>query len=495
MSSGPAYKSFVAGECTPEIAHEKLLQYRPILEWCMYNEIHSTLDTSAFYHVGYQKFLYQARQTLEKQFHRQIKKEDEGVIKYFYNRQLIVQMTTHPQHLGNDPSNPFHVSVPLYKAPYYELQTDILQLLPEQSKLNYNMKYLVVIVDTFTRFIWCCPVANLQSSKVQKAFLTALSRPGDSVHNYEFIRNKVQRIVIDGGSEFKSVFPQAVKLYFPNAQVITSNPKNRTGNRPTGNGPIEAAIRLLRLVMRDYSLGISPQFLSLEHGITHFGLAKILNSYNSTPQIALHEKSPITVTQETMAPTDSETHLDLKESFMYMESNRRKLINLKLKNQSLLGGSQITKDQHGPIGYRIYKPPGKFAKQVDIRVSLKVYVVDSRSTPKPPYVDLIEYGTSGQTLKHVLWNTLVLVKMPVENGPPSIYQNFSTTIKKWGFQQPTPQEITQPFYVSKDVMDAVEHEPDEKTRKRHYELMAEPLGHQQRKNEPRAARFRGGYEE
>ena len=98
---------------------------------------------------------------------------------------------------------------------------------------------------------------------------------------------------MDGGSEFKSVFPEAIKLYFPNATVITSNAKNRTGNRPTGNGPIEAAIRLLRLVMRDYSLGISPTFLSTENNQQHYGLSKILDSYNSMPQIALHDKSPM----------------------------------------------------------------------------------------------------------------------------------------------------------------------------------------------------------
>ena len=129
---------------------------------------------------------------------------------------------------------------------------------------------MVVIVDTFTRFIWCCPVANLKAIKVQKAFLSALNRPGNSNANYEFLRDKVKRVVVDGGSEFKSVFPQAVKLYFPNAEIITSNAKNRTGNRPTGNGPIEAAIRLLRLVMRDYSLGISPNFLGTENNIQHF---------------------------------------------------------------------------------------------------------------------------------------------------------------------------------------------------------------------------------
>ena len=494
MSIGPAYKSFVAGECSPEIAQTKLAQYRPILEWCMYKQIDQTLDKSAFYHVGFQKFVYDVRQQFERQ-HKILSIEDETIVKYFYNRQLIVQMTMHPQHFGNEPNNPFHVSVPLYKAPHFELQTDILQLLPQESKVNFNMKYLVVIVDTFTRFIWCCPTPNLQASKVQKAFITALTRPGDSNINYEFLRDKIQRVVVDGGSEFKAVFPSAVKLFFPNAQVITSTAKNRTGNRPTGNGPIEAAIRLLRLVMRDYALGISPQFLAKEHGITHFGLAKILNSYNSTPQIALDEKSPMTVTHETMAPEGSETNKDLKESFLFMDFHRRKLINEKLKYQRLLGGNQITYDRHGSIGYRIYKPPGQFAKQVDIRVSLKVYVVDKLHIAQPPFVNLVEYGTGTDTLKNIRWNALVLVKMPVENGPPSIIHNFTTTIKQWGFQKPTPAEITQPFAVTKSIMEAIEGETDEKKRKQHLAILEEPLDQKRRKNNPRSARYEGNYVE
>jgi len=346
----------------------------------------------------------------------------------------------------------------------------------------------VVIVDTYSRFIWCCPVANLQSIKVQKAFISALMRPGISEKNYNNIREKVERLVVDGGSEFKSVFPEAIKLYFPNATVITSNPKNRTGNRPTGNGPIEAAIRLLRLVMRDYALGISPTFLSTENNKQHYGLSKILESYNHTPQIALHDKSPIMVINDAISSPNENF-----KTWNYLETKRKKAIMQKQKNQTLVGGNQITTDRHGSIGYRIYKPPGQFAKQVDIRVSLKVYVVDKMNIARPQFVDLIEYGNGTDTLKNVLWNTLVLVKMPVENGPPSILHNFSNTIKAWGFQKPTPQEITQPFHVTKSIMEAIEGEPDDNKRKRHMDLLQEPLGQKRRQNATRSARYDGAY--
>ena len=486
MSVGPAYKSFVAGECSPQEARDQLQgQLLEVLYNTLYGDIYSALS---FYHVGYQRFLHAIRNTLhQRNAQFTLNQNTEAVIKYFYNRQLIVQMTTHPQNNKNDSSNPFHVSVPLFKAPHYELQTDILQLLPEQSKANFNMKFIVVIVDTFTRFIWCCPVANLQSKKVQAAFISALMRPGTSAVNYEFLRSRIKRVVVDGGSEFKSVFPKAVELYFPNAQIITSSPKNRTGNRPTGNGPIEAAIRMLRLVMRDYSIGISPQFLATEAETQHHGLSKILESYNMTPQITLHNKSPTEVVLETMSGNN------LDQTVSYVDKQRDKKIVLKHQNQALVGTNQISKDRHGYIGYRIYKPPGQFAKQVDIRVSLKVYVVDQMNPARPQYVDLVEYGSGTDTIKNVLWNTLVLVKMPVVNGPPSILHNFMTTIKEWGFQKPTPAEITRPFAVTKSIMEAIEGEPDEQKRKQHLELLNEPLGQKRRRNSTRESRYEGNY--
>jgi hypothetical protein len=242
--------------------------------------------------------------------------------------------------------------------------------------------------------------------------------------------------------------------------------------------------------MRDYSLGISPNFLGTEKDRQHYGLSQILSSYNTTPQIVLHNKTPVEVAAETMSVDTNDPNLRKTEK--YVEGQRDKKILQKQHNQTLVGNTTISMDRHGQIGYRLYKPAKQFAKQVDIRVSLKVYVVSKLHSTNPQYVDLIEYGTGTDTLKNVLWNTLVLVKMPVENGPPSILHNFSTTIKEWGFQKPTPQEITRPFAVTKSIMEAIEGEPDEQKRKQHMALLAEPLGHKRRKSN-REGRFGGNY--
>jgi hypothetical protein len=490
MSVGPAYKSFVVGECTPEVAATEIEgEFKTILYKCMYNAI---THSNTFYRVGYQKYLFLVRSYTKNEMGMLITEYIESVIKYFYNRQLIVQMTMTPQKCGNDPDNPYYVSVPLYKAPSYEIQTDILQLQPDQWKINYNMKYLVVIVDTFSRFVWTCPVEVLEAKKVQKAFITALMRPGQSMKTYKFIREKIQRVVVDGGSEFKNVFPEAIHLYFPNAQVITSNAKNRTGNRPTGNGPIEAAIRLLRRVIRDYSLAINPNFLQVEKEEPHYGLNRILFGYNNTPQIVLHNKTPYQVMQEIMNP---KFHEELDATVTHVNNQRNNKIIEKQQKQALLGKSLITRDRHGPIGYRIYEPPKAFAKEVDIRVSLKVYVVDRMDPARPQYVDLIEYGEGTDTKQNVLWNSLVLVKTPVDNGPPSILHHFTTTVEQWGFQKPPPQEISQPFYITKNIVEAIAGEPDEHVRKRQMDLLKEPLTITRRSNKRRRVRDQGNQDD
>jgi len=79
------------------------------------------------------------------------------------------------------------------------------------------------------------------------------------------------------------------------------------------------------------------------------------------------------------------------------------------------------------------------------------------------------------------------------NGPASIMQGFSRTIKEWGFQKPTPAEITQPFHVTKIILEAINGEPDTDKKKRQRELIDEPIGQKRRQNTTRGARYGGTY--
>jgi hypothetical protein len=117
------------------------------------------------------------------------------------------------------------------------------------------------------------------------------------------------------------------------------------------------------------------------------------------------------------------------------------------------------------------------------------------SSANPQYVDLIEYGNGSETKQNVLWNSLVLVKKTVNNAPPSILRNLTSTVKDWGFQKPTPAEISQPFYVSRSVMEAIGGQEDPVIRNRQIGFITELLGYARRRNAIRGARFDGDYRE
>ena len=101
---------------------------------------------------------------------------------------------------------------------------------------------------------WCV-------EKVTNALLRAFSRPGISKQYFEKIRNDIRMITVDGGSEFKRAFPATMKSIFPNSKVNVFPPKSQTYGRPTYTGPIEAAIRMLRKLFRDYGLGRSANII------------------------------------------------------------------------------------------------------------------------------------------------------------------------------------------------------------------------------------------
>ena len=121
-------------------------------------------------------------------------------LKCYYNRQLLIQITSKPIPITDQ-----YITIQLKREPGAEIQMDILAIQKYYRDVNYNIKYLVVIVDIYSRFVWCAPVGKLKVAKVLAAIAYAFSRPGIAVQCFEYIQNKVQRILIDGGSEFKKI--------------------------------------------------------------------------------------------------------------------------------------------------------------------------------------------------------------------------------------------------------------------------------------------------
>jgi hypothetical protein len=65
----------------------------------------------------------------------------------------------------------------LKRSPSHEIQLDIY-FSQHFCNNNYHLRYVVVAVDIFSRFVWLYPVIELDVEKVKNGLLRAISHPG-----------------------------------------------------------------------------------------------------------------------------------------------------------------------------------------------------------------------------------------------------------------------------------------------------------------------------
>jgi hypothetical protein len=445
----------------------------------MLNEITAYCERvmySNFRILGYHEFKTEVLRLITKQ---------EGynydpILKYFYNRQLLIQMTSKPIETSET-----YVSIPLKREPGYELQMDILALQSYYREVNYNIRYLVVIIDTYTRFVWCAPVGQLTVPKVLSAIAHAFSRPGIASQFFHFLRELVANITVDGGSEFKKDFPETMTSLFPNSSVHVSLPKNVTFNRPTTTGPIESAIRMLRKLLRDYALQKQTDILgshSKEDSLTYkmenqHGLSAILDSFNSMKRAVLDNGSPITVANDMM--NGHQEHQEMVESLTKQMAEKRQKQFKKKKDMQTKQFPIIT-SRNQQYGYRLFIPPSAFPKEVDFRMSLELYYIDEYNTSK-----LILRNWDTNELKPATWQQLILVKAPVTKGPEQIQRHIKQLEKVWEFKKPSPKEMVTPYHITPTIANAID--PNEE--------LPHPGNQPVRVQPKRQKRFQGDYKE
>jgi len=445
----PGYYSYVQGEEEATKAQENLRANNSFLQNVCMRTMYRFLDTpDEYYHYGLNRFMNECHRQLNEEQKRNVN----PTLIYFYNRQLIIQMTSMPKVF---PSQEIHV--PLDRSPNNEIQVDILALSEAQTIANFNMPFLVVVVEPFSRYIWSYPTSRILSTYVRKAFFLALSRPGIGHDFYLHIREKVQRLVVDGGSEFKESFEGNFKQAFPNAVLIRSFAKSKSGGRPTNTGPVEAAIGTLRRVIRDHEIGVHPTFLQSRQS----GLSSILHAYSTMPQTAtLHSHSPEEVV-ESLLGKGSPSLIPLLDK--HMQDHQQKQLDRKFEVMEKAGVDKDenvwSKDRNGPVAYRLFLPPNPFSKLVTLRVSLEAYVVETfHGGQNHPYVDLISYGNGHageeKRLRKIHMKQLVLVKAPIVDGPPKIRNNLQIDIKALRVRH-TPREVSLAFDISPDIRAAV----------------------------------------
>lgn len=327
-------------------------------------------------------------------------------VKHFWNRQFVIQMIMIPTKLS------FHnISIPLHRhSSSFNIQADIMYL--RTIEYQQGFKYLVVILETYSRFLWVKPIKRIREQEVSHAIQQAFQRPGIANAFYTFLRDKVHEITVDGGSEFRADFPRTIHGLFSNhnqnSTIVTAKPKLSSFGRPDRTGPVEAGNRMLRKVIRDYSIGINRQFI--KNSINDDGFGPLLDTYNNHIQIqTLHNHSPKQVVEALLTGNRDHQLITLLDTQFQKRKEKRVTI-----QQSIQNDYPIITDTKMGYAYRLILPRSPFPKQVDFRMSVQLYYITHYDSQR---VNLRHYYFADQELQDISWKRLVLVKVPIDFGP------------------------------------------------------------------------------
>ena len=370
----------------------------------------------------------------------------EPYFKYIYNRHPFIQMISKPLSTAS-----VHVTVPLKRAPAHEIQLDILHLNQHFFNINYHIRYLVVAVDIFSRFVWMYPVVQLEVDKVANALFRAFSRPGISKHYFEKIRNDIRFITVDGGSEFKKAFPESLTSIFPNSQVNVSPPKNQTYGRPTLTGPIEASVRMIRKLLRDYGMSERANIMQKQKKKTQVGISNIIFANNNMERSVLKGESPNSVA---ISILDNDPKISNRLS-QHMKKHRKKQLLKKINLQTQQ--FPIIRSNREQFVYRLYLPQTQFPKEVDFRMSLKTYFITQYNSVKVILRNCVDVNDEEETT----WQSLALVKHPFEKVPRlAQLKKFYNKEEKQNHVEMVPVNLIEPYEISNTIRDAVGEDND-----------------------------------
>ena len=450
----PGWIAFVEGECSSQEYAILDRDMKDIMMRVMYPFEYFNLNY--YYHLGFDRFSWQVTRKVDEKKEQQRDfdrpKFLRPYIAYFYNRQLIIQMTYIPRlYPGQE------VSIPLNKSPAMEIQIDTMAFLPTQQdrRGNRNTLGLIVILEPFSRFMWIHPYGTIQrgesrngevyrqrgnmtAAQAFRSFQQAFSTNGpNATQFYNYLRDKIKRVVTDNGSEFKDDFRRLFQesQIFPNAQLYTATAKSQTFGRPTNTGPVEIAIGSLRRVLRDYEIAINQSFLG-DFSDLMKNLRQVVHAYNNMFQMStLRSKekyeyptgrkrrallNPWKVAQYTKQGAEG---VDQVSEYMTFKRNEK----LK-KYQDVLDGYEMDAPLEGAY-VRLYYPPPPLSKLVRFRVSLELYRVVRIYPANNSMVAEIRNVDTNAIQRDIGLKRLVLVKQPMD-GPQRIEDGLRQVVNE-----------------------------------------------------------------
>ena len=89
--------------------------------------------------------------------------------------------------------------------PFHSLSLDLID---KSNKPSSNYRYILVIIDNFSRYVWCYPLKKKNSEETNKILQDFLNE----IYNYWYLgNNPIKFIHFDNGSEFKNEFAATLK--------------------------------------------------------------------------------------------------------------------------------------------------------------------------------------------------------------------------------------------------------------------------------------------
>jgi len=163
------------------------------------------------------------------------------------------------------------------------LQADLADV-NNLSKHNDNIKFLLVVIDVLSRFLYVQPLKDKSHKEILKGFATIISQ----------IEENVQNVFTDRGSEFRShqlkdfLSQHGVKIYHANTSKKA--------------GMVERSILTLKRMMYGYFQNKQTyRYLDV--------LQDLVKNYNTSPHRALKFKSPRDVTDKNQHKVWAELYL------------------------------------------------------------------------------------------------------------------------------------------------------------------------------------------
>lgn len=143
-------------------------------------------------------------------------------------------------------------------------QADLIEVIP-YARFNKGYKYILVVIDAFSKFVWAVPIKNKSAKSVTMAFKGILSK----------LPEKPKNLQTDEGTEFyNALFRNLMKLYDINHYSTYSTKKASI---------VERSIRTLKsTIWKHFSL--QGKYVWVNE------LQNIINKYNTTKHRTIQMK-------------------------------------------------------------------------------------------------------------------------------------------------------------------------------------------------------------